>query len=554
LSVVKTVRSRPLLFLVAALALFRLAYGLTCDFWTEDERQIYLIGLRAYARGEWPYFGPDVVWTGSRIPGALQGLLIAAPLRIAPLPESPFVLLNLLSLAALALLAWLLCRRLPELPKAFVWTWLLTTPWTLNFSTHVVNPSYVFFGAALFFAGFIEALPALRRDVLPLPVAFALMGVGMGWVAQLHLSWVLLPPYAALALVMNARSGWRRAAVSAGALLLAMGLISLTLLPTLVRFGVGGTGRNVLFIARDAWTLLTIAARFLSFASFEIARFMEVSTSRRLAVLYAQPWLVPLVLLVGAAGVVQPLALLALGLLRRAPPKEWGAVRLTAILTVLWVFVAYCFSSTEPLAHAFYVVSPAALIYAAYAWALVFEHRAVRIAWWTLLPASLLLHVGLAVDRLHERSLYADRSVVAAAIDRHDDLLLGQRRHIGAGAEPGMDDATLLSRAAEELEVTRARWRPIVSGRVSQWRVTLTHHGSQAAYLEIRYVTRYWDADEQPRGSGSGTIRRILQPGTSYTFRLVDGLVIPGAVRGEFAVMGGEAVKPQGDGAREAAR
>ena len=40
-------------------------------FWFEDERQVYLIGLQSFARGEWPYFGADVVWTGGQVPGAL---------------------------------------------------------------------------------------------------------------------------------------------------------------------------------------------------------------------------------------------------------------------------------------------------------------------------------------------------------------------------------------------------------------------------------------------------------------------------------------------------
>ena len=68
---------------VLAVALVgRIGFGLSSEFWSEDERQTYLIGLGAFARGAWPYFGPDVVWTQSRIPGALEGLLIAGPLYV----------------------------------------------------------------------------------------------------------------------------------------------------------------------------------------------------------------------------------------------------------------------------------------------------------------------------------------------------------------------------------------------------------------------------------------------------------------------------------------
>ena len=81
----------------AGLFAFRLFYGLCYEFFFEDFTQIFLIGLRAYAGGRWPYFGADVVWTQSQIPGALQGLLVAVPLMVAPYPEAPFVLLNLRS-------------------------------------------------------------------------------------------------------------------------------------------------------------------------------------------------------------------------------------------------------------------------------------------------------------------------------------------------------------------------------------------------------------------------------------------------------------------------
>ena len=527
---------RPFLFvLAAALFLFRLGYGLTSDFWTEDERQIYLIGLRAYARGEWPYFGPDVVWTASRIPGALQGLLIAAPLKLLPVPESPFVLLNLLSLAALALLAWLVCLRVPELPRPLVWIWLLAAPWTLNVSTHVVNPSYVLFGAALFFAGFLEAMPGLRRGALPVPAAFALMGAGLAWVAQLHLSWMLLPPYAAVALAGTVRSGPKRLAAAAGAFLAALLLVSLPLVPTLLRFGTGGSERNVAFIPLGVSAFVTTLARFLSFASLEVPRFIEITPARRLIVLRNEPWLVPFVAVALVAGVLQPLALLALGFVRRAPWKDWGAVKLTALATVLWVYIAYCFASTDPRASAFHVVFPIAMVYGFHAWALVWRYRAVRVAWVVVLSSTLVLHLGLALERARERSLYADRPLAAAAIARRDDLLLGRRRQ---------ELATLISRAPEDLEVRRARWRPAVFGRVSEWRVVLEHRGGEAAYVDVVYVARYWDSQERPLGGASGVIKRIFEPGRTYTFRLVDGMVTPGTARAEFQIVGAEAVKP----------
>src|SRR5882672_4478580 len=174
--------------------LFRLGFGLCLPFWTDDEKQIYLIGLKFYCTRAWPYFGPDVTNT-IQIPGALQGLLVGLPLFVVPAPEAPYVLLNLLSFAALCFFAWYCSRRLPELPGWFVWAWLLTAPWTLNLSTHILNPSYVLPAAIFFFVGALETYPGLRRNLIPTHWANLMMGLALCWVMQFHMSWVILVPY-----------------------------------------------------------------------------------------------------------------------------------------------------------------------------------------------------------------------------------------------------------------------------------------------------------------------------------------------------------------------
>ncbi len=160
--------------LLAACFAFRLLFGLSREFFFEDETQIFLLGFRYYATGEWPFFGPDVVWTRSEIPGALQALLVGLPLRVAAIPESPFVLLNLLSFAAICALAWYVCKLRPATPRWLIWGWFLTVPWTIQFSAHLINTSYILAPAILFFLGFFEVLPPLqpaaaarRRPPLP---------------------------------------------------------------------------------------------------------------------------------------------------------------------------------------------------------------------------------------------------------------------------------------------------------------------------------------------------------------------------------------------------
>ena len=161
---------RPLVWTIALIGLFafRLFFGLASDLFSEDYTQVFLLGLGYYATGAWPYFGPDVTWTSSEIPGALQSLLVGVPFHIAPVPEAPYVLLNLLSMGCLCLFAWYLCERLRDLPRWLIWGWLLTVPWTLEYSTNIINTSYVL-------AGRPRVLPRLLRSLAindaPAPLA-----------------------------------------------------------------------------------------------------------------------------------------------------------------------------------------------------------------------------------------------------------------------------------------------------------------------------------------------------------------------------------------------
>src|SRR5216117_2553688 len=112
-------KTKGFLALLLLLFCFRLGFGLCSEFWTDDDtKQIYLIGLKFYTTHEWPYFGPDVDYSLQsplvQIPGALQGVLVGAPFFVLPIAEAPFILLNILSFAALCLLAWYCAKRLPK--------------------------------------------------------------------------------------------------------------------------------------------------------------------------------------------------------------------------------------------------------------------------------------------------------------------------------------------------------------------------------------------------------------------------------------------------------
>jgi hypothetical protein len=176
-----------LALLLLGLFLVRLYYGLSLELRTTDEIQVYLLGLKFFSSGQWPFFGPDV--NPGQIAGPLQGLVVGVPLVLAGAPEAPLILLNVLSFAGLVLLGWYLTRRFRLVPAWIAYTWLLTCPWTLNFSTHVYNPSYLLFLGCLFFVGFFELMPSLTGNLVPSGACFFIMGFSMAASAQFHRSW-----------------------------------------------------------------------------------------------------------------------------------------------------------------------------------------------------------------------------------------------------------------------------------------------------------------------------------------------------------------------------
>ena len=263
----------------------RLAFGLTSELWGPDEVQVYLIGLEFFTTGVWPLYGPDVVYTETQIPGALQALLVGGPLWVVAAPEAPYVLLNVISLGALCLLAWYIGRRVPELPRWFLWPWVLFSPWTLNLSAHILNSSYVLAGAVPFFIGACELVPALRRALVPRRLAWAGLGFGMLWIAQLHLSAVLLGPLVVLVWLFAAREDARRALAGTGWVALGALAAGWPLLPTLLQTGgagvTGAASPNVVFAPENLLRIPQVVAQCLALATFE--RLLMLDPSNALA-------------------------------------------------------------------------------------------------------------------------------------------------------------------------------------------------------------------------------------------------------------------------------
>ncbi len=424
------------LLLLAAAFLFRLAFGLCSDFCNDDEKQIYLIGLKFYTTRAWPYFGPDVTNT-IQIPGALQGLAAGLPFFAFPVPEAPYVLVNILSFSSLCFFAWYCAKRLPEVPKWFIWSWLLTAPWTLGLSTNVFNPSYVLPGGILFFVGAIETYPFLTGKIIPLRWANVMMGAALFWVMQFHMSWVILLPYLLVSFYYQYKTSDGGILRSCAWFVCGAALTGMFLLPTYLKYGliggVGGTNEVVQFNERNLLKHLNVVegvlGRFLSFASFELARFIGGNTSTRLAFMRRHVWLVPFILFLGAVGILQPIALLALWFKKRhARQQEWRALKYFTLATVCLLYVGFVFSFRAPYSHTFYVTFPIAMLYSLYCWSEFLKRRAWRVFAAVFIVCGIIFHTGLMIDNFQRKSLYVNRAIPATALSLRDYRVLDERR------------------------------------------------------------------------------------------------------------------------------
>jgi hypothetical protein len=525
------VRARWALILLALFA-FRLGFGLSRELFFEDETQIFLLGLRYYATGEWPYFGPDVVWTKSEIPGALQPLLVGLPLRVAPYPEASYVLLALLSFAALAAFAWYVGEHRPTAPPWLVWGWLLTIPWTIQFSGHLINTSYILCGALVFFLGFFEALPASSLRRIPPAIAHAMMGFALVWVMQIHMSWPLLLPFAALAWISRRGDGVAALATNALALLAGALVPALVLLPTVARYGTssgsGGVLRNIHLHLVNPWIIVTTLARFLSFASLEINRFIATDGPKRLEFFQRHLWLAPLAIVVLAAGLVQPLWVLVdfARPARRWPERStiarWQTLRALVAASVLLVYASYWFVLEPPQAHAFYVLAPVAFLFTFYWWTLIDSPRTRQLAA-ALLATSVVFHAGLAWAQLPEISIYKNRAVVAAAVRLKEPEMFAHRREFAIGGGPiALSDLARPYDPTRDIEVVSAQHRSGPANSI-HWTVTLRNTSTVVAFRDPLYITTYRDEQGTAVDERHERIKDIFQPGDTRTIELNDG-------------------------------
>lgn len=416
---------------ITLIFLFRLGFGLCSEFWFEDEMQIYLIGLKFYSTGNFPYFGPDVVYTSSQIPGALQGLLVGLPFYLWQAPEAPYILLNILSTSALCLFALYINKRLPGLPVWFTWLWVLTCPWTMNYSTHIVNPSYVLPAAIVFFIAFMESVPRLSLGYIKFRITFLLMGFSLFWIFQIHMSWVLLIPFIVYSMVLTLKKGFKESVICVGIFLIGCLISGSLLIPAIVMYGwtqgMGGTSSNMVINWENLSQIITVFTRFLSFASYELPRFIGANTQQRLDFIIRYIWASPFIFFTGIMGFVQVLWMVVAAFLKN-PSPHFKSVRFLTLIAFLITWLSFLFSVKGPSSHTFYLMFPIIMIYSFYCWKPLLEIKWIRWLAVIFLFSGLVFHSILMYDNFLNKSMYRNRNIPEKAIIEKNFHILGERR------------------------------------------------------------------------------------------------------------------------------
>jgi hypothetical protein len=431
------ITKKQFLILFLLVFLFRLAFGLlqaSCQ--GIDQLQTYLIGLKCYTTGTWPYFGPDVngnenLSFQSQVPGALEGLLIGLPFYLLPEPEAPFIVLNFLSTLGIALLTWYICKRLPGISYPWLFLWISIAPWSLHEATHVLNPSYIFFPSILFFVGFLESTPLFSLNLIPSSLANALMGFSLFWIMQFHLSYVYLLPLIAFSLAIQLKKTRQLGCLFYFILGSLPTLVFL--IPTYVKYGLARNDVASGFVVPfNPWynfmEFVTIIARFLSLVSFEMPRFIGDGTKTRFAYLNSHAWLWGPGGFLWIAGYIQPFVFLFGWFRKDSVGPHWRNLKFLVLAVWLMVEVSFCFTTKLPLTHIYFVFFPLVMIYSCYCWVCFSPERHWRLLAQVFLILGVFFQISYALTYEPQNSLYAQREPMARAIHEKNYHLMGERR------------------------------------------------------------------------------------------------------------------------------
>lgn len=414
--------------IVLTLLVFRIILGIQINFSHEDYKQIYLIGLEHAFSENWSYWGPDVVWSETRLPGGMQGFLAGFPIQLFKHPYSPIVFSNLLSVIGLTLLSLYAKKRFPTLNLNFLLALLLLLPFYLYHGVVLLNTAYLIFTGALLFIPVFELF--IYRDSLIFKntgVYFLFIGFSLLITYQLHLTWVMYLPFICVLLILEIKRDYSGIWKLPLYLFVGASISGSLLIPTVMDYGSAiyqNTEGNLNFQPARFGRIFELFTRYFSYATFDITptyNFYQVATEKSLVTLILI-WAVKLFSLIQFAGIF-----ISFYFIKKTP--EFKRTFLLFILSLIMCVVLFALSNKHLSSRTYLLLFPIPLWLSFYSYEYMFRKKPFKIIMNSVIGLTFLAYLGVASMNYHEKfSFYANKEKIEAAFDKEDPTLFGKRR------------------------------------------------------------------------------------------------------------------------------
>jgi hypothetical protein len=366
-----------------------------------------LIGLENAYSGRWSFWGPDIVWSKTRLPGALQGLLAGVPLRLTSCKYSPIILSNIISSLGLILLALYAKRRFPKLKLYFLLALFLLFPFGLFNGVVLLNTAYLFFSGAVLFIVVFELFMYRSNLLCHSSLYFFALGFSLMFTFQLHLTWVMFIPFICVLFYLE----WKRnpdkwfSPIS----FFALGCITsgLTLLPTLLTYGdvmMTGSGGNISLNLKKFVKAFDLFVRYLGTATTDVIQ------NRNFIKLFSETsWIGSILIWTVKIFAIFQLIGICISLFFVKKSIEFRKTILLFFLTLIMVMFLYILSNKHLEMRTYVLLYPIPLWLTLFSYSYLIKYRFIK---WILNTSLILMFItsfGIAISNFN--GIYSFKSV-----------------------------------------------------------------------------------------------------------------------------------------------
>lgn len=416
------------ILLVSILVCFRIFFGIQINFNHEDYEQIYLIGLEYAFNDTWSYWGPDVVWSETRLPGGMQGFLAGFPLQVYNHPYSPIFFSNLLSAIGLILLALYGKKRFPSLNLNFLLALFLLLPFYLYHGTVLLNTAYLIFTGALLFIPVFELF--IYRDKLifkQVGIYFALMSFSLFITYQIHLTWVVYIPFFIVLLFLEIKNKTPQLWTVPIYIILGALISGSFLIPTIIDYGSViylNNEDNLNFDPKSFLRIFELFGRYFSFATYDVIityNFYEVATYKSYFSLISL-WAIKIFSFF-------QFALIWIGFYKMKKTIDFKRTLILFGLTLLTAIVLFSISNKHLESRTYLILFPVPLWLSLYGYEYWFKTDWIKKLTYGITALSFLAFLSVSVANYKgEFSFNSKKTEIEKALKERNPEAFGERR------------------------------------------------------------------------------------------------------------------------------